>query len=240
MRKKSLSMKAKDQFLEMYTRGSFTYGERIPSEAEMSKLFGVSRETWRKTLDSLRRDGIVYSKHGAGTYLLDSSHKIKNDLSQLRSLSEMIRNAGIVEHDPKLTISLEPPSYEVSRLLQISQDDSVCVIRRTRHSETEVLCNSINYIPRQLSDEIDVNLPPPSIFEYFEKKKSVYITRSTTKIEVPDIDDPEAAPLRKTAHSPILTLKQLHFDSKGNPTMYAIDYLRCDIFEFSVTRTRPR
>lgn len=240
MRKQSLSMQAKGQFLELCAKGDFVPGEKIPSEAEMSKLFNVSRETWRKALDSLRRDGVVFSKHGAGSYLLDSTHKIENDLSELRSLSEMIRNAGIVEVQPKLTLEFQQPSPEVSQLLQIPEGESVCVIRRTRYSEAEVLCNSINYIPWHLADEIDPVQPPTSIFEYFQKRKEIYITRSATKIEIPDKHDPDAGVLQNGDDSPILTLKQLHFDSRGNPTMYSVDYLRGDLFEFSVTRTRYR
>ena len=124
--------------------------------------------------------------------------------------------------------------------MQIPQGESVCVIRRTRYSETEVLCNSINYIPWHLADEIDPAQPPTSIFKYFQKRKEIYITRSATKIEIPDKNDPDAVVLQNGNDSPILTLKQLHFDSRGNPTMYSVDYLRGDLFEFSVTRTRYR
>lgn len=239
MKKTSLSLQAKEQFLELCEQGTFIPGQRIPSEAEMSKLFGISRETWRSSLGMLRREGILYSKHGAGTYLLDSVHKIENDLSELRSLSDMIRNAGIVECDPKITITAELPSPEVAQLLRIENDDeSVCVIKRTRYSESGVICSSVNYIPANLADELDYNNPPFSIFHYFEEKKGILITRSTTRIVIPRKDDPILSELIKLRDVSILGLKQLHFDSRGNPAMYSIDYLRCDLFDFSVTRTR--
>lgn len=240
MKKPSLSAQAKTEFLKLCEQGTFTPGQRIPSESEMSRLFGISRETWRSSLEQLRREGILYSKHGAGTYLLDSTHKIENDLSELRSLSDMIRNAGIVECEPEITIAEELPSEEIALLLRIETDDPVCVIRRTRYSESGVICSSINYIPASLTDEMDRSDPPLSIFHYFEEKKGIIVTRSTTRIVVPSKDDPMISEHLKISDVSILGLKQLHFDSRGNPAMYAIDYLRCDLFDFSVTRIRQR
>lgn len=240
MKKTSLAMQAKEQFLKLYAKGEFVPGQRIPSETEMSRLFGISRETWRASLELLRREGILYSKHGAGTYLLDSAHKIENDLSELRSLSEMIRNAGIVEHTPEITITHELPSSEIAEMLRITEEDPVCVIKRTRYSDSGAICSSINYIPGYLADELGDQELPSSIFRYFEEKKGITVTRSATRIVVPDKNDPILSDLRKIKNTAILGLKQLHFDSKGAPAMYSIDYLRCDLFDFSVTRIRQR
>jgi len=240
MKKKSLPLLAKEKFLDLCAKGVFTPGQKIPSESEMAKKFGISRETWRSTLEILRREGILYSKHGSGTYLIDSTHKITNDLSELRSLSEMIKNAGIVEHSPKLTLSYEHPSAEVAQMLLISEEDSVCVLKRTRYSDAGAICSSVNYIPASLTDELDIKKPLPSIFGYFEQVKGIVITRSATRIIVPTPNDPIAEELRKSKGVSILGLKQQHFDSRGNPCMYSIDYLRCDMFDFFVTRIRQR
>lgn len=238
MKKTALAIQAKEQFLALCEKGTFSPGQRIPSEVEMSKRFGISRETWRASLELLRREGVLYSKHGAGTFLLGSAHKIENDLSELRSLSEMIRNAGIVETSPEIVITRELPSEEVADLLQVSEDEPVLVIKRTRYSESGAICSSVNYIPGNLADELDEKNLPVSIFRYFEERKGIIITRSATRIVVPDKNDPLTSDLRKIKNVSVLGLKQLHYDSKGNPAMYAIDYLRCDLFDFSVIRTR--
>lgn len=240
MKKISLAMQAKEEFLKLCEKGAFTPGQRIPSEAEMSRRFGVSRETWRSSLELLRREGILYSKHGAGTYLLEAAHKIENDLSELRSLSEMVKNAGIVECAPEITISKALPSEEVADLLRIASGEPVCLIKRTRYSDTGVICSSVNYIPAHLADELDEDHLPVSIFQYFEEKKGITITRSATRIVVPDKNDPILSEFKKVKNVSVLGLKQLHFDSRGNAAMYSIDYLRCDLFDFSVTRIRPR
>ncbi len=240
MKRTSLSIKAKDQFLALCDQGVFAPGDKIPSESEMSRRFGISRETWRSSLEQLRREGVLYSKHGAGTFLLESTHKIENDLSELRSLSEMIRNAGIVESAPEIRVTDELPSDEVIEMLRVPQDEPVCVIRRTRFSDSSAICFNVNYIPIFLADEINRSTPPTSIFDYFEREKGIVVTRSTTRIFVPDSTDPLLSEIRKNKNVSILGLKQLHFDARGNTAMFSIDYLRCDLFNFSITRIRPR
>ena len=69
MREKSSALRAKEAFMALYHDGKFKPGTKIPSESNMAELLGVSRETWRKALALLRGDGVLYSKHGSGTYV---------------------------------------------------------------------------------------------------------------------------------------------------------------------------
>lgn len=69
--------------------GMYQAGQRLPSETKMAQHFGISRETWRASLELLRREGIIYSKHGVGTFLMEVSAKAENDLTRLCAVSEM-------------------------------------------------------------------------------------------------------------------------------------------------------
>lgn len=241
MKKMSSSLRAKEDFIRMCREGQFIPGAKIPSEMEMAHRFGISRETWRNSLELLRREGIIYSKHGAGTYLLESQRKIDNDLSQLRSLSDTIRQAGIREGDSNITVDTLIPSEEIAKDLRCAPGETVVRIYRVRYSETHgIISTSLNYLPNHLADELEPEHLPPSIFQYFESKKGVYITRSSTSIVIPPQDDLLARDLRECAGAPVISLRQLHFDARGNPVMFSVDYLRCDLFSFSVTRIREK
>ncbi|QDT68789.1 Arabinose metabolism transcriptional repressor [Planctomycetes bacterium MalM25] len=51
--------------------GDFQPGDRIPSDSELVREFGVSRPTVAKALRELERAGMVRRKTGSGTYVLD-------------------------------------------------------------------------------------------------------------------------------------------------------------------------
>jgi GntR family transcriptional repressor for pyruvate dehydrogenase complex len=57
------------QLLMRIVNGDVAEGDRLPSEAEISKMFGASRPVVRQALMQLQVDGLVYSRKGAGTFV---------------------------------------------------------------------------------------------------------------------------------------------------------------------------
>jgi GntR family transcriptional regulator, transcriptional repressor for pyruvate dehydrogenase complex len=57
------------QLLMRIVSGDVAEGERLPSEAEIAKMFGASRPVVRQALMQLQVDGLVYSRKGAGTFV---------------------------------------------------------------------------------------------------------------------------------------------------------------------------
>ncbi len=50
-------------------------GDRLPTEAELSKRFGVARTVVREAISLLRYDGIVDSRRGVGAFIADPAQK---------------------------------------------------------------------------------------------------------------------------------------------------------------------
>ena len=51
--------------------GTFGPGERLPSEQRLQEQFEVSRQTVRKALSVLEEAGILRSRQGSGTFVVD-------------------------------------------------------------------------------------------------------------------------------------------------------------------------
>lgn len=49
--------------------GEFAVGAKLPTEHELSGIFGVSRPVLRQALKQLRADGVVVSRQGSGSYV---------------------------------------------------------------------------------------------------------------------------------------------------------------------------
>jgi DNA-binding FadR family transcriptional regulator len=58
-----------DQFAAAIDAGSMRAGERMPSERQLMEGFAATRNTVRKALDALERDGLVVRRRGSGTYV---------------------------------------------------------------------------------------------------------------------------------------------------------------------------
>lgn len=58
------------QLFDQIMDGRLKEGERLPSENEISTLFGVSRPIVRAALLRLRLEGLLHARQGSGTYVL--------------------------------------------------------------------------------------------------------------------------------------------------------------------------
>ncbi|MFI1355195.1 winged helix-turn-helix domain-containing protein, partial [Streptomyces sp. NPDC020898] len=53
-----------DQLREAISRGRFSEGDKLPSEAELVDHYGVSRMTVRNSFAVLQGEGLVHAEHG--------------------------------------------------------------------------------------------------------------------------------------------------------------------------------
>ena len=82
--------------------GAVTPGEKLPSEAQLTARFGVSRTVVREAIASLRVDGMVEARQGAGVFVLKyaapSAPPFDNlDVEKISHMIEMLELRSSVE-----------------------------------------------------------------------------------------------------------------------------------------------
>ncbi|GAB2907424.1 GntR family transcriptional regulator [Paralcaligenes sp. KSB-10] len=68
-------------------------GMRVPSEAELMTIYGVSRITVRQAIALLARNGQVVARRGKGTFV--SRPPLHQDLSMFQGFQDALRNQGV-------------------------------------------------------------------------------------------------------------------------------------------------
>lgn len=68
----SLAMDLIDAISEQIRGGAIRRGEKLPTELAIIQKFGVSRTVVREAIAGLRSSGLVTTKHGIGTFVLDA------------------------------------------------------------------------------------------------------------------------------------------------------------------------
>lgn len=74
------SDQVRDQLEAAIRRGDYAPGDRLPSERELTEMFGVSRVSVREGMRSLEAIGLVEIRHGHGCFVLDPSRRTSRDL----------------------------------------------------------------------------------------------------------------------------------------------------------------
>lgn len=90
---------------ELRTRiasGDVQVGERLPSEAKLTEDFSVSRTVVREAIATLRADGLVEPRQGAGVFVLEPAETVQRpfqiaDVDKISSIIEMLELRTAVE-----------------------------------------------------------------------------------------------------------------------------------------------
>jgi GntR family transcriptional regulator, transcriptional repressor for pyruvate dehydrogenase complex len=77
------------QIREMIQCGELKFGERLPPERDFVKILGVSRPTLRAGIRSLTALGVLQSRQGAGTFVVDAEESPTLDSSPLKMLAAL-------------------------------------------------------------------------------------------------------------------------------------------------------
>src|SRR5580698_6261446 len=98
--KKSLAEEIADKLKEQISAGYYKIGEKLPTEPELMKSFGVGRSTIREATKRLVQTGLLRIQQGAGTFVEQTEgigeslgHRINRanfqELDEVRQLLEM-------------------------------------------------------------------------------------------------------------------------------------------------------
>ena len=150
--------------------------EPIPGERALAERFGTSRVTIRQALALLQDDGLIYTVHGAGSFvapprvvkqmkLLSFTEEMKQ--KGLKSSTQLI-SAVLVEDDDSATdefVVISEPAFRIERL---------------RYGNSEPLSYEITYINQSLA---------PGLLDYDLCKSLYFILQSDYGQEVTSADE---------------------------------------------------
>ena len=93
IKRDSLSKQVSEKLEDMIENGTYSIGERIPTEPELMEMFAVSRNTIREAIKSLTWSGVLEVKQGDGTYVrstnsFNANMQKKYEESSLQDIKE--------------------------------------------------------------------------------------------------------------------------------------------------------
>lgn len=89
----------KDQITNWIASGKVKPGEKIYSENELVKMFGVSRHTVRQAVGELVHEGLLYREQGAGTFCSSTANLTSTPVQgerQFKPLASNGKNIGVI------------------------------------------------------------------------------------------------------------------------------------------------
>lgn len=216
--------------------GVYASGDKLPSEAELARAMDVGRSTVREAVKILQEEHILISRNGIGTYVNQKSEMIYNSLNRLKSLGDMIRDAGFQASETDIRIYTTPAEAEWMEKLQTGQD--VVVMERTRTADGQKVAFYYNILPQSLAgDAIRADFTG-SLFHLLEEEMGITIAYAISQIQAVDLQNERDRKAVALLGDDTVLLKQLHFDTDKKPVLYSLDYLKSSAINLIVKRER--
>jgi GntR family transcriptional regulator len=225
--------------IEEELRGQIESGDlgaldQVPSEAELSERFRVSRMTARKALDRLVGDGILFRQPGKGTFV--APLKLAHKPSQGLSFSAAMRAQGQRVQTQVLEATTVRAPLGVARALNLGVGAQVVFLRRLRLVGDIPAAIHLSYLPGRLSAilEHDVGGSLSDLMATVGAR----VERSEDYVEAVAATGEDAKLLGLPLGTPLVFIHGVAFSATGEPVRYSEALYPGNRWTFRVENTR--
>ncbi len=165
--------------------GAWTPGDRVVSEADLVRDFGVSRMTANRALRELAAEGWLTRIQGVGTFV--SEPQVQSEIIRIRSIADEVRERGH-QHSSDLCDLKEVPANEaVAKALGVTPGARVfhsLIVHRENDIPIQVEDRYVN--PAIAPDYLSVDFQRITPNEYLVKRAPIGQVRHEIEAVMPD------------------------------------------------------
>ncbi|MBE6091180.1 MAG: UTRA domain-containing protein [Clostridium beijerinckii] len=205
--------------------GKYDNSMMLPTEMELVDKFECSRNTVRRAISELSKDGYVKSVKGKGVIILESRESIELPIGNLLGLQELHTKKKFttsVVHFSKITID-----ESLSRITALKLDTEVYHLHRIRFYDNEPIILDVNYFSADVAKDLTIEIAQNSVYEYIEKDLSTKILASKKIIVVEHATELDKRFLDLGTYDCVAVVKTYAYTDSGK------------LFEYTESRHRP-
>jgi GntR family transcriptional regulator len=224
---------------ERIKKGFIKPGEKLPSETEYAKNFGVSRNSIREAFNLLESSGLVIKRQGVGTFVTENRPLIKGGLERLHSIMQFITDNNCKAESKLLDYKMMKVEPNIAEKLGIESGSEVHMLESIKIADGYPVALCLDIIPKYLlGSDIDPEYLSESIFDGLKQNHHLNIQSAECSIFPMTADLTLALKLQITQNKPLVFLDQIHYDDLNRKVLYSKSYFPCDRFSFKLVRYR--
>lgn len=214
---KALYAQVADAIADHIAISKLTRGDRLPSQSQLMKTYGVSQATVRQALLNLSNRGLARAEHGRGVFVDEPRLNVSvENVSVARSDNADMRRISFDHIDSESVFSPE----RVAALLRISTGTPIIRVRRIMRSDMRLIGLETSNLPfeiMQLFSQADLSLR--SFDEALSDHAEFQPTRSVLKMSAGLITDFDANVLGVSSDTITIQKEETFFSVSDHPVM---------------------
>jgi GntR family transcriptional regulator len=209
----------------------------LPSEAELSQRYGVSRATIREALSRLEQRGVIIRRHGVGTFVNSQRPVIESGLERLESLDTLAQRMGLQTQMKDLRLEERVATESEARQLRIPDGSSVLAVSRVISIGDRRVAYLVDIVPTDVLSMQDLKDGfVGSVLDIFLRLGRPALSHSLTEISMENANEIVARQLSLHRGEMLLKLTAQLFSLDGRVVDYSHSFFVPGYFRFHVVR----
>ena len=207
--------------------GHYAQGAKLPSEQQLATRFGVNRHTVRHAIQSLVEAGLLFSRRGAGVFVLQrpTEYPLGRRVRFHQNITASGRTASRTLSRLETRLS-DPVEAEALRL---SIGAVVHVVEGVSLADDQPIAHFRSVFPAERFPDLLTHVARhPSITAALLACGLPDYTRQSTRITARSATPVQAAALRLAAGAPLLRSESINVDLAGVPVEYGLTWFAGD------------
>ncbi|MHA6258428.1 GntR family transcriptional regulator [Sporosarcina sp. CAU 1771] len=214
--------------------GSYSEGDKIPTEVELIEQFKVSRTTVRLGVKQLIENGLVEKKAGKGTFVTKAKHY--HPLNEFNSLYAILSEKKKDVEVDLIDYKIVNVNKKICDLFNIDKEKEVLEVTRLYHVNKEPVTYAKMYIHPDYSNYIsqdDAKTQP--LYQILENRLSLKVSLVDLEIFASKPTDEAAKLLKLNKKDSVLNMERILTCDKNNPIEYTLACFPSDAYRFKIT-----
>lgn len=229
-----LYQRLRDDMLARIAGGEWQTGVAIPTEIELTRLYGVAIGTVRKAVETLVADGMLERNQGRGTFIRRPSF----DSSLFRFFRHQLKQGQpVVPQSRILERSLTPPPASVTAALGLAKKAQTLRLERLRLVDGKPVLLEEIWLPQApfaALMKVEVKDFPDLLYPFYEERCGKVIASAQETLTVASADEDEARLLEIPAGQPVVIVERLALGYDRQPLEWRRSRGPADGFRYQV------
>ncbi|MGP0174954.1 GntR family transcriptional regulator [Pseudomonas sp. NCHU5208] len=229
-----LYQRLRDEMLAKIAAGQWLPGEAIPTEAELTRQYGVAVGTVRKAVETLVAEGLLVRAQGRGTFV-----RRPNFDGSLFRFFRQVSASGLTQVPLSRILDCQrAPADEAARqALQLAEGEICFHLHRLRLVEGRPLFYERIWLPASRFTALQDIAPedfPQLLYPFYEERCGQRIASAQETLTVSAADASLAARLDVVEGSPTVVIERIALGYDRTPLEYRLSQAAAENFRYQV------
>jgi GntR family transcriptional regulator len=235
-RNPSLTEQVKSLIKKHILNNKFVTG-RIPSETDLANELGVSRTTVRDALSRLEREGTIFRKQGAGTFINKASLQIKTRLEEIWSYTAMLEAHGYQPSTQIISAEVQLVDALMAAELNLAPTETELVIKKLFLADEQPVIFTINRVPtKMISRPYTAEAFHLPIYQFLGDYCQQHLTYYLSEIVPLVAPDWLTHALHLHPQTALICFEEVGYNQDNEPILKARSYFKDALFRLRLMR----